>query len=204
MGARGEARRQAMLDAAAQLFAEKGFERTSLSDIIERSGGSRTTLYEVFGDKTGLFEAIVGETCRQVVAPLEIQAVEGRSPEEVLSNFGLHFAEFLLTPQTKELTKMLAAESGRLPQVVEFFFCHGLDAVRGRLADYLRQATEAGELCVSDPDLAASMFLSMIDGEGTLRRMFDAPGQPTVRDVRRRVQISTQVFLKGTQGRPTQ
>nr|WP_216857320.1 TetR/AcrR family transcriptional regulator [Paenibacillus tritici] len=45
------------LDAAMQLFWEKGFEAASLSDLTSRMGIQRPSLYSAFGDKKGLFEA---------------------------------------------------------------------------------------------------------------------------------------------------
>ena len=58
-GSRGQARCRALLDAAAALFVERGFALTSLSDIVEKAGGSRNTLYGHFGGKECLFRAMV-------------------------------------------------------------------------------------------------------------------------------------------------
>jgi len=200
-GSRGEARRRAILDAAAELFAETGFEGTSLNDIIARSGGSRATLYEMFGGKEGLFKAMVEEGCRKVVVPLESKAIEGHRPEDVLCNFGLHIAEQMMTVESRALTKILAADGHRLPEVVDFFFRQGLDLVRNRLADYLRQATETGHLAVTDPDTAASLFLSMVEGEGMIRRVFGAPRQLSAEQIRRQVVMAAEIFLHGVKNR---
>lgn len=197
IGRRGEARRQAMLDAATELFAEKGFEGTSLTDIIARSGGSRATLYELFGGKEGLFEAMVTEGCERVVAPLESKAIEGRLPEDVLRNFGLHIAEQITTVESRALTKILAADGHRLPRVVDFFFSHGLDLVRNRLAAYLRQATEAGYLAVRDPDTTAALFLAMVEGEGMIRWVFSGHRLSDAEKIRRQVTVATEIILNG-------
>jgi len=57
--ARGQRRRAAMLAAARELFLSKGYRKTTLTDIIERSGGSRETIYSNFKGKIGLFGAII-------------------------------------------------------------------------------------------------------------------------------------------------
>ena len=49
------ARRAAILEAAAQVFFEQGYAATSIDAIIKRLGGSKRTIYNEFGSKEGLF-----------------------------------------------------------------------------------------------------------------------------------------------------
>src|SRR3546814_8176513 len=71
LGPRAEARRRALLDAAARLFVTKGFEKTTLSDLVGTAGGSRATIYELFGSKAGLFRAMMEESNQRVVEHLD-------------------------------------------------------------------------------------------------------------------------------------
>lgn len=52
------------LDAAMQIFWEKGFEATSLSDLTSRMGIQRPSIYSTFGDKKELFEAALRKYTR--------------------------------------------------------------------------------------------------------------------------------------------
>ena len=53
-----EARREAILDAALEEFAAKGYAGARMEDIARRAGVAKGTLYLHFGDKEGLFRAI--------------------------------------------------------------------------------------------------------------------------------------------------
>jgi AcrR family transcriptional regulator len=55
MRTKTEEKRQAIIDVAAATFGELGFERTSMSEICTRLGGSKATLYNYFPSKEALF-----------------------------------------------------------------------------------------------------------------------------------------------------
>ena len=94
-----ETRRRAFLDAANAAFLEKGYAGTTLGDIIARSGGSRQTLYALFGGKQGLFEATVAERNAEIFRPLRAEGHLDRAPEVVLVEIGKHFLRNVLSPQ---------------------------------------------------------------------------------------------------------
>ncbi len=56
-----QARRQQLLDAARRVFARRGYQETSLQDLLEEAGVARGTFYQHFSGKQGVFEALVGD-----------------------------------------------------------------------------------------------------------------------------------------------
>jgi AcrR family transcriptional regulator len=80
MGPRLTARRQAFLEAGTVVFQKKGYASTTLDDIIARSGGSRQTLYSLFGGKQGLFEAILVERSSRIFAVFRVEDLLDRAP----------------------------------------------------------------------------------------------------------------------------
>ncbi len=61
-------RRAALLDVGRTLFAERGFDGTSVEEIAARAGVSKPVVYEHFGGKDGLYAVVVD---REVAALLE-------------------------------------------------------------------------------------------------------------------------------------
>ncbi|HEX2223641.1 MAG TPA: TetR/AcrR family transcriptional regulator, partial [Thermoanaerobaculia bacterium] len=163
---RGEARRMAMMEAAAKLFLDRGFEGTSVSDIVRQSGGSMATLYSWFGSKEGLFEAIVKEVCSRMVAPLDAPELQSLPLDEALRVFGEQFLSVVLCPEQLRWHRMCVAEGPRLPpELRDAIIRSGPGQLRERLAGYLTTQVEAGRLRMDDPMAAAVHFLSLVTSE---------------------------------------
>lgn len=56
---RSAERKEKFIQAGLEIFLENGYENTSLTDIIKKSGGSLASVYKFFENKEGLFRAIV-------------------------------------------------------------------------------------------------------------------------------------------------
>lgn len=199
---RGWARCRALLDAAAVLFVKKGFAATSLSDVLRQAGGSRTTLYRHFGDKEGLFRAMVEEHCARFLAgmtdaPEKPRAGDTEDAEVLLTRFGLHIARTLAAPETMAILRTLIAEGGRVPDLVEAFFRIGPERSDARLAGCFRDLARAGHLRVTDADTAARAFSGMVVGPLLLARLIrpDTPAAPE--EVEDYVRACVRMFLRG-------
>ncbi|MBO4789433.1 MAG: TetR/AcrR family transcriptional regulator, partial [Oxalobacter sp.] len=62
MRRRTEEKRNAILKVARELFNEKGYHKTSMSEITEKVGGSKATLYGYFKSKEMLFQAVMADS----------------------------------------------------------------------------------------------------------------------------------------------
>ncbi|MGG4220664.1 TetR/AcrR family transcriptional regulator [Paenibacillus jamilae] len=75
------------LDAAMQVFWEKGFEATSLSDLTSRMGIQRPSLYAAFGDKKQLFEAALRKYTQSHAAYVRAELQRSSSVKQAFFNF---------------------------------------------------------------------------------------------------------------------
>lgn len=194
---RGEARRKAMLEAACELFLERGFGGTSMGDVVARSGGSLATLYATFGSKEKLFEAIVEEVSAQLLAPLDAPEFESKPLDEALCRLGEAFLSHLLDPQTLRWQRMCAAEGPKFPELRTALLHSGPERVRGRLAAYLAAQAEAGRLALDDPHAAAVHFLALVKSEVAFAAVCGEPIDLAPEAVPGKVQSAVDVFLYG-------
>ncbi len=206
MGVRGWTRCRALLDAAAALFVEKGYAATSLSDVLREAGGSRTTLYKHFGDKDGLFRAMMEEHCARVLDGMASDvatddagglADEAADPEERLIRIALHITASLTEPQTTAILRTLISEGNRVPDLVETFVRVGPERTRERMAGCFRELAAAGRIRVADPEMAAQAFCGMVTGNLLMERLI-LPRRPVdAAAVESYVRASVRLFVRG-------
>jgi AcrR family transcriptional regulator len=194
---RGELRREAIVAAATDVFLEHGFGAATLDDVVRRAGGSRTTLYEHFGSKEGLFAAIIAQQCELIVAPLQSASEDTGPPEKVLADVGRRFMDILMGPRGLGLYRMVSAEAARFPALGAQVFACGPKAAADTLAVYLRSQVKAGALALPDTDLAARHFLEMVKGDLHTRALFNVAPAPTPAEIDACVKGAVATFLNG-------
>ncbi|MDP9101936.1 MAG: TetR/AcrR family transcriptional regulator [Actinomycetota bacterium] len=79
----GKERREQLLDVGRSLFAERGFEGTSVEEIAARAGVSKPVVYEHFGGKEGLYAVVVDREVQRLLNSFT-SALSGDSPKELL------------------------------------------------------------------------------------------------------------------------
>jgi AcrR family transcriptional regulator len=79
----GQQRRAQLLDVARTLFAERGFEATSIEEIAHRAGVSKPIVYEHFGTKEGIYEVVKDREVQALIAQVT-DALVGDHPRILL------------------------------------------------------------------------------------------------------------------------
>jgi len=195
-----EARRRAFLDAASAAFLEKGYANTTLGDIIARSGGSRQTLYALFGGKQGLFEAIVARRNTEAFSPLRAGGRLDRPPEEVLVEIGTHFLRSVLAPDAIGLYRLVVAEGPTMPALSERFWELGPGRTITVLGGYFAEQKRRGVLDLADPDLAARQFQGILLGSYHMECLLGVRETPAPEEIERFVKAAVARFLDGSKG----
>ena len=158
-------RREAILAAAHALFVEKGFESTTLNDIVRRSGGSLATLYDMFENKPGLLRALVRERCLSIDGALD-HAIASRLPyREALRSMADEMLDRFLDPTYIGLFRIVVAQCAAHPDLGRQIYDAGPAVCQTRAAEYFAAQIEAGTLAADDPMTVSTMFFQMVCGQ---------------------------------------
>lgn len=163
------AKTQAILDAAAQVFGERGLA-ASMEEIARRAKVSKQTIYNHYGSKQELIRAIVDRRVLEITAPLMAPG-SAEHPEATLATFARFMLSAVMQPRGGAMLRMTVESAAEQPDLARAFFEAGPATSRRRLADFLAMETQAGRLSVDDPVLAAEFFASMVIGAHQLAHL---------------------------------
>lgn len=168
-------KRAAIVAAATALFIELGYAMASMEEIARRAGVAKQTLYNHFGSKRVLFQAIVEQICDELMATVNLNAPLDSAPRTVLSDLARRFVRLMVKPTSIGLFRLLAAEAHRFPDLAETVFRSGPDRVVADLARYLEAQQRAGRLRIEDAVLSAESFVGSLRGNLEIKALFSGP-----------------------------
>jgi TetR/AcrR family transcriptional repressor of mexJK operon len=166
-----QAKREAILEAAACRFLEDGYSACSIEGIAAQAGVSKVTIYNQFGGKEELFRAAIESVCDTIRSKLMVDEDEAPIRERLL-NFGREMHAFLFRPEMRLFERSVAAETERDPAVGRAFLEAGPRRVKAALAGLLSRARDRGELRFEDADLVAEQFAGMVKGMAEIEWRF--------------------------------
>ena len=184
-----------IIDAARDLFLERGFAATSMDTVAQAAGVSKATVYAQFGSKAQLFAAMVEREGEQQT--LALNSLPDGATTEVLQHFGRVAAELLLSHHVVAMQRIVTSEATRTPGIGDLFFINGPEHLIDTLAAFLDRAMRRGDLRAASPRLAAAQFLAIIVADLQFRALVGVGGRSTARQRNQVAASGVDVFLRG-------
>jgi len=189
------AKRDAIIAAAADLFSKMGFEAVAIDAIAEQAGVSKMTIYSHFGDKETLFENFVKSISDEVNAALTSPTNRGVGLREQLVTTGREFLTTILGPTAPGLFLSISAFHDNLP-LAKRFYKAGPGRTRAALVAIINDKVKRGELSVDRAEWAADDLIGLWDGGISAKIIFGVGGSIGKAEIERRANRAVDVFLQ--------
>lgn len=192
-------RRQAFLRAAAELFFEQGYAKTSLDAVIQRAGGSKRDLYEEFKGKEEVLGALLQELAERIVVVLTPPKNQSEDIRVLLLQFAKAALHTISSPLMLGIAQSAIAASGASPPLREMFFQSGPGKSEEHLIKALERAKAREEIHIDDCALAADIFMGMLRGNSYLKAMihYSTPLSAEAQD--RYAEAVVSIFMDGVE-----
>ncbi|WP_425562407.1 TetR/AcrR family transcriptional regulator [Microlunatus aurantiacus] len=92
---RGTERREQLIEVSRRLFAEKGFEGTSVEEIAARAEVSKPVVYEHFGGKEGLYAVVVDREVGYLLTRIESALADAVRSRELVEQAALALLDYV-------------------------------------------------------------------------------------------------------------
>jgi AcrR family transcriptional regulator len=202
---RSERRRQAIIQAAAEVFLQHGYLGATTDEVAARASVSKQTLYKYFADKQHLFADTILDTTVQVVDGLSSAVAstlqDAQDVRQALRDVANGWVRGLLQPEVLRLRRLVIAEADRFPEVGRAWFDRGFDRALVILGEALRGLADRGLLHnLSDPTLAAYQFAGLVMYQPMNQVMFAGTDALPPTDKLNRIADSAVVMFLATYG----
>lgn len=161
---RKEARPQELLDAALDLFAEKGFAATRTEEVAARAGVSKGTLYLYYPSKEELFKAVVRQNLSALIAAGEelVSGFDG-STSELLRVLLMTWWERVGSTSAAGIHKIVFAEVRNFPELAAFYNDEVLRPADRLFSATLRRGVQRGEFrALPEHEVAHALMAPLI------------------------------------------
>ena len=166
---RKEARPGELLDAALDLFVEKGFAATKVEEVARRAGVSKGTLFLYFSSKEELFKAVVRKNIAGRFAEwnAEFEAFEGSTADMLRYAMTMWWLR-LGSTKASGITKLMLSEAHNFPELAAFYQHEVIQPAHVLIRRILQRGVDQGEFAPLDPQygvytvLAPMLFLQLM------------------------------------------
>lgn len=154
-------RRLSIVNAAAAVFLEAGFDKASMQEIARRADVSKQTVYSHFGSKEALFKEAIIAACR-AHTPEGLENISNMSLEDTLRHVGKSLAELIFSEEAIRLESLCISGNNSHPEAANMYWQAGHQWVKDLLVNCLQAQIDNGNLEHDNVELAAQQFISLL------------------------------------------
>lgn len=173
MRVKTDAKRRAILAAAADVFREHGFAGASMSAVCERAGGSKATLYRYFTSKEDLFVTLMLEAVLEHANEVFDTLKPSDDLRRTLERFGAGLLALSLSDEMLSVRRNSIAEGYR-SGLGEELYERGAKTLWSSTASFLKAEMDAGRLRREDPWMVAMHLRGMLEADLVNRALIGA------------------------------
>jgi AcrR family transcriptional regulator len=193
-------RREHLLNTATEVFLEFGYENANVSEIADRAGASKRTIYSRYPSKAELFVTVLTRKTLELQESFAETLVSQDSLGKVLEGFAVHLLRARSRPQLRALYKVFIAESPKFPKLASRFWDVGPKRSISMLRDYLLKHPEFKG---GNPEHAAEMFWSLCCGPWVVRDLLQNEELMSEKTIRFNAKEAVRVFLSAYTSAPS-
>lgn len=193
---RKEARPEEILEAALELFAEKGFSSVRMTDVAKQAGISKGTLYLYFDSK----EAIFLELVKTVITPMVDEAENGikqfeGTATELLQQFVQRWWSKVWYSHLSAIPKLVFSEAGNFPEIGQYYTENVVKRFRGLFENIIQQGITNNEFRDCDVRTASRLLMAPVIQANIWKHAL-APYDSEL-DPETYIQLHLEIFLSG-------
>jgi TetR/AcrR family transcriptional regulator, mexJK operon transcriptional repressor len=193
-------RQEDLLERALEMFAEHGFEQTTIDAIAASMNMTKRTIYTRYKDKSELFEAAVKRSIERWFIPPEVlRSADTGDLESTLVAIARMRLDNNLSREGLRLQRIVTAEAFRFPEVFGAYEAVSTEVIQFLVEVFQRHRDEEAGEWFDDLELAASAFLSVVNTPARRALLFNQPPEPA--QTERFIEKSVRLLLDGMRPR---
>ncbi|MDF1720020.1 MAG: TetR/AcrR family transcriptional regulator [Minwuia sp.] len=198
------ARHRQIADAAYALLARDGYKATSMLGIAKQAAASNETLYRWYGNKQGLFRALVDDNAEDVRDLLQERMAQGSDPLQTLSEVAPLLLRLVTGERAVALNRAAAADVHDTATLGQTIATAGRDTIVPLIGGLIGRLRQSGALVRGEPPEIAEIFINLLIGDMQIRRVIGVIDPPDIAASEQRAEraISLLVRLYGPETAP--
>jgi AcrR family transcriptional regulator len=184
-------RRHAVLDATEAVLLDEGYDGVTMLAIAKRAGASKETLYSWFGNRDGLFAALIERSADRSSVAIDTALSSGESTQVTLTGFAIGLLTLLSSPASIALNRA-AMQS---PELSARLLASGRHRVGPLVEKYLAQRHRAGDINAPEPAAAFELLYGLVVRDVQIRVLL-GESAPSSRAIKRQAATAVDQFLQ--------